>query len=156
MRPQYAMWQVTAILNQGKWAWYVLYIPWCYLDWEKWNAVFSERNKRCAEARFCILIVNEHTKDLFLTAVERYRVETNVLRAMLEKETDADGKLDYEPTIFIDFDTNRFISFYPEMAMPECYVPDGWTGSYADFSSEVPEDMRYWISEDGRNLLKEE
>ena len=91
-----------------------------------------------------------------LENVQQIENVVETLKGMLEKETDADGKLDYEPTIFIDFDTNRFISFYPEMAMPECYVPDGWTGSYADFSSEVPEDMRYWISEDGKNLLEEE
>ena len=158
-KPEYAQWQVTAIIDDGKWSWYVLYITWCHLDQVKAGLHYfgpnSEKTKENIHHRFDIPVVNEDTKDEFLFNVESCRTNTEELRQMIY-ETDEEDKYGFYPTILIDFDTNRFASFYPEMLMPEEFVPDGWTGSYADFSSEVPEDMRYWISEDGRNLLKEE
>jgi len=160
MRPEYANWLMTAIVDQGQWVWYVLYITWCYLDQVKAGLHYfgpdSEKTKENIHHRFDIPVVNENTKNRFLRNIKSYQVSTEDIRKMLMEETDPIEKDAFWPTFLIDFDEKRFMSQYQEMELPEEFVPDGWTGSYADFSSEVPEEMRYWISEDGKNLLEEE
>jgi len=152
-KPIYAEWQVTAVVDNGKWEWYVLFISWCYLDWNKWSKEFKERKQETA--RFGIMTVDEKTKDAFLYAVADYRIATEALRTMLKEETDDDVKCAFEPTILIDFDAKVFVSDYPEMACPENYIPDGWTGKYESFSHMVPREKRYWLDEEGNDMLAE-
>lgn len=64
-------------------------------------------------------------------------------------------KLAYNPSILIDFENRVFISYYPEPESFEAFVPDGWIGKYQDFTEEIPEKQRYWMDENGKNLIGE-
>ena len=64
-------------------------------------------------------------------------------------------KLAYNPSILIDFENRVFISYYAEPESFEAFVPDGWIGKYQDFTEEIPEKQRYWMDENGKNLIGE-
>ena len=49
----------------------------------------------------------------------------------------------------------RQISYYAEPESFEAFVPDGWIGKYQDFTEEIPEKQRYWMDENGKNLIGE-
>ena len=96
-KPEYAQWQVTAIIDDGKWSWYVIYITWCHLDQVKAGLHYfgpnSEKTKENIHHRFDIPVVNEDTKDEFLFNVESCRTNTEELRQMIY-ETDEEDKDD--------------------------------------------------------------
>ena len=50
---------------------------------------------------------------------------------------------------------NFWISYYAEPESFEAFVPDGWIGKYQDFTEEIPEKQRYWMDENGKNLIGE-
>ena len=114
-KPEYAQWQVTAIIDDGKWSWYVLYITWCHLDQVKAGLHYfgpnSEKTKENIHHRFDIPVVNEDTKDEFLFNVESCRTNTEELRQMIY-ETDEEDKYGFYPTILIDFDTTTFSAIF--------------------------------------------
>ena len=37
----------------------------------------------------------------------------------------------------------------------EYFVPDGWEGKYQDFEKDIPRMQRYWLDENGKNLIGE-
>lgn len=84
--------------------------------------------------------------------VQRQMYEEN---ASLDSPDYADDILDFSPCFLVNFDCKTFVSFYPEMINFELYAPDGWTGAYRDFLSEVPLNERYWLV-DGHNLFERE
>ena len=49
----------------------------------------------------------------------------------------------------------QVISYYAEPESFEAFVPDGWIGKYQDFTEEIPEKQRYWMDENGKNLIGE-
>ena len=74
---------------------------------------------------------------------------------MLMNESNYDDKLAYTPSILIDFENKVLISYYAEPESFEDFVPNGWEGKYQDFAEAIPRDQRYWIDENGRNLIGE-
>ena len=84
-----------------------------------------------------------------------YGITAEELKKMLMKESDYNDKLAYNPSILIDFENRVFISYYAEPESFEAFVPDGWIGKYQDFTEEIPEKQRYWMDENGKNLIGE-
>lgn len=66
----------------------------------------------------------------------------------------ADDMLDFNPSLYVNFDDRILYSYYPEPASYEQYVPDGWVGEYRDFEDIVPVSEAYWLDENGGNLLE--
>ncbi|MBQ6462179.1 MAG: hypothetical protein IJJ59_02505 [Pseudobutyrivibrio sp.] len=62
------------------------------------------------------------------------------------KESDYNGRLAYNPSLYIDFDNKQLISYYAEPESFEDFVPDGWTGEYREFENQIPENQKYWIN----------
>ena len=74
---------------------------------------------------------------------------------MLMNELSYNDKLAYNPSILIDFENRVLKSYYAEPESFEDFVPDGWSGYYQDFTVDIPQNQRYWIDKNGRNLIGE-
>lgn len=72
---------------------------------------------------------------------------------MLINETDYNEKLAYNPSILIDFDNRILISHYAGPESFEHFVPSGWVGKYKNFEMNIPENQRYWVDDNGKNLI---
>ena len=86
-----------------------------------------------------------------MTNIKDYKVESEELTKILV-ENQFDYVLELSPAIYVNFDRQELISLFPEPASYEEYVPDGWKGTYGDFTSEIPVNLRYWVI-DGENYL---
>ena len=156
MKPVYAQDVVVAIKDKGILEWYVLNTDLCFMDYgklvmaERKRGIYAEAN---AASRFDIMVVNESSKDEFLDKIKEFKVSTAELKEMLLQEKTFNDRLAYNPAIYIDFDSSRLISYYPEPESFENYVPDGWTGEYFCFDDMIPKEKRYWEDEDGKSLI---
>ncbi len=158
MKPVYAEHLIVAIKANGGFEWYVLDKEYCFLDLKKADEVAKKLGHEIPEddsERFGIRVLNESTRELFLSKVAQCKVTTDELREMLRPETDFNEKLAYNPSLLIDFDKKILISYYAEPESFEDYVPDGWVGEYRLFEKEIPFDERFWIDKDGKNLMEE-
>jgi hypothetical protein len=153
--PEYAQIIVVGVLFHNSFAWYIARKEYWYLDYTKYkDALLAVGYTHPLSDRFGIIILDEHTAESFFAHIANQRVPASVLTQMMlvRKARDAhDDLLDFAPCLLINFDQKQFSSQYPEMIRFERYVPDGWTGSYRDFLSDVPEKERYWIV-DGESL----
>lgn len=155
MKPVYAENLIVAIINNNSMEWYILEKELCFLDYTKLEDACRKKGYEVFEddtTRFGIKVVNELTMTLFLDKIEKYKITTEELREMLMNEKDYDEKLAYNLSILIDFDNRILISCYAEYESFEDYVPDGWEGKYQDFEKDIPQNKRYWLDENGRNL----
>lgn len=156
MKPTYAENIVVAIKSDHCLEWYVLDKELCFLDSVKLDDIARQKGYEVFEDdtyRFGIKIVNEQTKEPFLDAIKAYKVTAVELKNMLMDEKDYDEKLAYNPSILIDFDHKFLISHYAEPESFEYYVPDGWEGTYRDFTDCVPQEQRYWQDENGQSMI---
>lgn len=156
MRPIYAENLVVAIKQEGSIEWYVLEKEYCFLDHLKLMQDFREGGYEVFEDntfRFGIEVVNESTQKRFLDNIREYKISSEELKKMLMEETDLNEKLAFTPSVFIDFDNKVFISCFVEPSSFEAFVPDGWVGEYRDFDMDIPEAQRYWIDENGRDII---
>ena len=158
MKPVYAEYLIVAIKANGDFEWYVLDKEYCFLDFQKVEDAFRNRGYEVPEddsKRFGIRVLDESTRECFLSNVTQSRIATNELREMLRQETDFNEKLAFNPSLLIDFDTKILVSYYAEPASFEHYVPDGWVGEYRLFEEEIPQNERFWIDCNGKNLMEE-
>ncbi|HVB25370.1 MAG TPA: hypothetical protein VNG51_25755 [Ktedonobacteraceae bacterium] len=161
--PEYAQNIIVGVLFHNTFVWYVTEREYWVLDRIKNNRAMLESgyarliSKNYAD-RFHIAVLDEHTAERFLSAIADKRVPASALsQMMLEREAsdEDDDLLDFAPCLLVNIDQRQFSSQYPEPIRFERYVPDGWTGAYRSFLSEVPEEERYWIV-DGKDLFKSE
>lgn len=161
--PEYAQNIVVGVLFRHAFAWYVTERDYWYLDYTKYHrallaAGYAHPISESYADRFHIAIVNEHTAELFLSLIADKHVPARALSQMMlarKAHDEQNDLLDFAPSLFVNFDQKQLFSQYPEMIRFEKYVPDGWSGSYRDFLSEVPEEEKYWIV-DGKDLFKKE
>jgi hypothetical protein len=108
-------------------------------------------------------VVNEHNAGFFLERMQEFHVDWRVLgrefHAILEMTTDWWEVEHLMPMVFVDFDSRKLYTCYPEPYGFENHVPTGWKGQYSDFRGELPESVfpisqRFWF-DNGRNLLDE-
>lgn len=156
MKPIYAEKIVVAIKNNKRIEWYILDKDLCFLDYTKLEDAYRRKGYEIVSGdslRFGIKIVNELTGRSFIDNIEQYKVSTYELKKMLIYEVDYNVKLAYNPSVLIDFDNKILISHYSEPESFEHFVPSGWTGKYQNFETDVPENQRYWVDDNGRNLI---
>lgn len=149
LQPIYAQNIIVITRYQGQWQWYITDRDWWFLDQVKWKRAFEEYGYKSDSPqdfseRFRIAIVNIETVEDFLLNIREYKVETKELSTMLVQER-FDHILELVPALYVDFDSQDFISLFPEPASYEDFVPDGWNGYYEDFLQMIPERYRYWI-----------
>ncbi|CAN2250830.1 hypothetical protein STZ1_20602 [Bacillus subtilis] len=48
----------------------------------------------------------------------------------------------------------RLYSLFPEPALFEEFLPTGWVRGYKNFTPNIPEEERYWISVSGENVFE--
>ena len=158
MKPIYAENIIVAIKSCGCVEWYILDKEYCFLDYPKLEEAYRKKGYNDTfddDSRFGIKVVNELSKTQFLDHIKEYKITAEELKKMLMKESDYNDKLAYNPSILIDFENRVFISYYAEPELFEAFVPDGWIGKYQDFTEEIPEKQRYWMDENGKNLIGE-
>jgi hypothetical protein len=158
MKPIYAENIVVAIRVGDCIEWYILDKDFCFLDYVKLEEAYRKKGYDVViddTPRFGIKVVNELTQVLFLDNIKEYRIAAEKLRKMLMNEANYDDKLAYNPSILIDFENRLLTSYYSEPEAFEDFVPNGWEGKYQDFAEAIPRDQRYWIDENGRNLIGE-
>ncbi|MDO7908826.1 hypothetical protein Q5741_20790 [Paenibacillus sp. JX-17] len=153
---------IVGVIRHQTWHWYVTDKELWFLDLTKLEQAFLDKGYEVYGAgdyaeRYDIAIINHETADLFLQAISDYEVSTEELREAVQQavyEPDEEGVFGYSPALLIDFDNRTMLSYYPEPASFEHYVPDGWTGKYEDFTLRVPPEQQYWIV-DGKDLFVE-
>ncbi|MCM1145138.1 MAG: hypothetical protein NC318_13860 [Blautia sp.] len=157
MKPIYAENIVVAIKYDNCIEWYILDKDFCFLDYTKLEEAYRKKGYDISiddTFRFGIKIVNELTQTLFLDYIKKYKVTTEALKKMLTNESDYNEKLAFNPSILIDFENKVLMSHYAEPESFEYFVPDGWDGKYQNFEENIPQNQRYWIDENDRNLIR--
>lgn len=158
MKPIYAENIVVAIKHDGCIEWYILDKDFCFLDYSKLEEAYRKKGYDIFvddTLRFGIKIIDELTQKKILDNIKEYRVAVGELKKMLLNEKNYNEKLAYNPSILIDFENKVLKSNYAEPESFEDFVPDGWSGKYQNFEEEIPQNQRYWIDENGRNLIGE-
>ena len=156
VRPKYAEDIVVGIISDKSFGWFILEKELCFLDLNKLSEAWRKRGYDEPDSdseRFGIRVVDEHTQYAFLQKIEDFKVTTTELRKMLMAETDSLERAAFRASLLIDFDQKRLLSIYYEPESFEAYVPEGWTGEYEDFYSEIPVQEKYWFDENGNDLL---
>ncbi len=158
MKPIYAENIMVAIKYDECVEWYILDKEFCFLDYNKVETAYRKKGYEVVVDdlfRFGIRVVDESTQVLFLDNIKKYKISVNELREMLINESNYDEKLAYNPSILIDFQNKVFISNYAEPESFEHFVPNGWEGKYQNFEEMLPQKERYWIDENGKNLIRD-
>jgi hypothetical protein len=114
------------------------------------------------EYRFGIRVVNFETVERFLDEMSNFEISKNELSLEFLGRFNSAGSWwdvqDLFPVMFVDFDERRVAAFYSEGIPVDRYVPDGWIGEFADFSTKYNEETfpaaeKFWI-QDGSDLLR--
>lgn len=158
MKPVYAEELVVAIKHEERIEWFILNKDLCYLDYAKLETAYRKRGYEVTvdgTSRFGIKIVNELTQESFLDNIKGNRITTDELKRMLMCESTYNDRLAYNPSILIDFDNRVFMSHYAEPESFEDFAPNGWRGRYQNFEESIPPNQRYWLDENGRNLIRQ-
>lgn len=139
------------------------------LDLNKWRQEFVTAGYAVPEVelmagqRSGIVVLDQENAEQFLRSPDVHPIDAGFLRnELLARMPDAQSWWDVEflfPVAFVDFDHKWFAGFYQDGPRLERYVPDGWTGEFADFANVYPDDMypasaKFWVV-DGRDLLRE-
>lgn len=151
--PVYAQNIVVGVILRNTFAWYVTEKEYWYLDYTKYDrallaAGYNNTTLGDYAHRFDIAVLNEDIAEDFLSRIADRRVPANELSRMMVARREADKEddlLDFAPSLLVNFDQRQLFSQYPEMIRFEIYVPDNWVGAYRDFTSEIPQNERYWI-----------
>lgn len=102
---------------------------------------FGTYESFCA-GRWGIEVLDSDTASEFFSCLFHCRYSADELRSLRAIARD-DQKRDYFPALYIDFDSCKMYSLYPESENFEKFVPDGWTGESRDFTSMIPADKRF-------------
>lgn len=159
-KPKYAENIIALVKYKKSYRWFVTDKEIWFLDMKKLISSYQNKGFEIPDTndfseRFGIGIVNEDTVEEFLQIINEFEVSNEELSQFLIQKSYSHIS-DMFPSLYIDFDNKKLISYYPEPASYEQYVPNGWLGKYEQFIEDVPQDYCYWIV-NGENLfLKEE
>ncbi|HNZ99291.1 hypothetical protein [Ruminococcus sp.] len=157
--PKYKENIIVAVVFRNHFEWYVAPKNLWKMDYDKlyriWKALYSKSGKSFEDfereigsyEEFCgkrwgIEVLNENTASHFLAHLFKCRYSADELRLLRTMARD-DKKIDYTPSLYIDFDRNIMCSMFPKPENFENFVPDGWSGRYGDFSAMIPADKRF-------------
>lgn len=155
--PQYAEDIIVGVTKNGIFRWYIANKLIWYLDFLKYckagDPDFTEENDSDVVDRFNIFTVDSEHEAEYLKCLAPYQVETEELRSYMELCDKEDDIYDFFVSLLVDFDNKHLISYFPEPDPLDKYIPDDWTSEYRPISDDVPKEMRYWISESGKNMF---
>ncbi|MCM3225732.1 hypothetical protein [Terribacillus saccharophilus] len=149
MNPKYAENIIVLTKYKKLFRWFVTEKDIWFLDMRKLVAAYIDNgfeihNPDDFSDRYNISIVNEDTAEEFLYRISEFEANNEELRKSLLQRTN-DHISEMTPSLYVDFDEKKLISYYPEPASYEVYVPDNWVGTYEEFTEQIPRDYRYWI-----------
>jgi hypothetical protein len=146
---------IVAVIYNHTWSWYVTEKEYWYLDLTRLEQAYLDKGYALPNAgdyseRFDIALLNEHSAEKFLQKISECRVSVVELSELLLKRDDhdldqPDSITEFTPSLFVDFDEKLFISYFPEPASFEEYVPEDWVGKYESFLDKVPPQEKYWV-----------
>lgn len=162
--PEYNENIIVGVLCDGIFSWYVTDKEIWYLDYKKRIDAFKRKGfevkvEYMDKTRKEILILCSSNAKIFLKRIEKLKIESFQLRELLQKARDLSDDswiYDFRPSLYVDFDSCKLLSLFAEPASYEEYVPMNWQGCYFDFMKLIPDNEKYWLDENNKNLLKRE
>lgn len=164
VEPMYAENVIVGVVYNNVWQWYVTKKDLWFLDYKKLEKAYLDKGFDIQDIiddneRIGVKVLNKENVKIFLSNIEEYLVTTDELNSMLKikakSKGDFDDLLDFCPSLFVDFDSKRLFSMFPEPASFEDYVPEGWIGEYVDFTNLVPDKEKYWLDDNNKNIFLE-
>ncbi|MCY9019498.1 hypothetical protein MOF32_13555 [Priestia megaterium] len=161
LEPIYAEEIIIGVIFNQQFQWYITTKELWYLDYNKLDQAFENGDDLSTDLssepeREGITVLDEKNAEAFLKRVESFKVDKSYLLSLFEERilNDVDDdRLDFSPSLLVDFDDKKLYSMFPEPASFEEYVPDNWDGWYEDFTNLVPEKEKYWINDRQENLF---
>lgn len=162
VEPIYAENVIVGVVYNKVWQWYVTEKDLWFLDYKKLEKAYLDKGFDIEDIiddneRIGIKVLDRENAESFLYNIKEYLVTTDELNSMLKNKAENKGEfddlLDFSPTIFVDFDSKRLCSMFPEPASFEDYVPEGWTGEYIDFTNLIPDKEKYWVNDTNENIF---
>lgn len=158
-RPKYAETLIVLVKYNTTHRWYITDKDLWFLDLRKLIASYTNRgfqiqNSEDFSDRFDIDILNENTAGDFFNKITDLEAHTEELTRMLEQKMYTHIS-DMVPSIYVDFDEKKLISYYPEPASYEDCVPFGWIGKHENFLDNIPVQLKFWIKQDVNYFYKE-
>lgn len=146
---------IVAVIFRNNWHWYVTEKDYWFLDLIKLENAYLNKgyqlpNHGDYSDRFNIAVLDENSAKDFLDKISEFRVSKSELSDII-LESEETAKEDefylagFTPSLLVDFDNKVLLSYFPEPASFEIYVPDDWIGKYENFLDKVPFEERYWI-----------
>lgn len=93
----------------------------------------------------------------FAPRINKYSVSTDELRELLKlnllTKSIEDTYYSFLPSLYVNFDRRELYSLYSEPASYEDFVPNNWKGVYEDFLFVINKKEKYWLDENGLNML---
>lgn len=154
--PKYAETIIVLVKYKTSYRWFVTDKELWFLDLRKLIASYLKKGFEIHipedfSDRFDIAIVNEDNAEVFFNNISDLEVSKKELKRILEQGTYSHIS-DMWPSLYVNFDEKKLISYYPEPASYELFVPNGWVGKYEKFLENIPEEYRYWVIH-GENLF---
>lgn len=157
--PKYGENIIVGVVFKRHFEWYVAPKNLWKMDYRKlydlWKLLYDRSGRTVAQLehdigsyeQFCrkrwgIEVLDSTTASHFLAHLFKCRYSADELRLLRMVSRD-DRKNDYQASVFMDFDNKLMFSQFPKPENFENFVPDGWMGRYADFTSLIPADKRY-------------
>ncbi|MBT2254686.1 hypothetical protein [Priestia megaterium] len=161
LEPIYAEEIIIGVIFKQQFQWYITNKELWYLDYNKLDQAFENGDDLSTDIsseseREGITVLDEKNAEAFLKRVESFKVDKSYLLSLFEERilNDVDDdRLDFSPSLLVDFDDKKLYSMFPEPASFEEYVPNNWDGWYEDFTNLVPEKEKYWINDRQENLF---
>jgi hypothetical protein len=146
---------IVAVVLRNKWSWYVTEKDYWFLDLIKLEKAFLIKGYRLPHLgdysdRFNIGVLDENSVDKFLDEISEFKVTSVELRELVLKlaccgKESENFPTELTPSLLVDFDNKLVMSYFPEPASFENFIPDGWKGLYENFLDKVPIQERYWV-----------
>ena len=141
---------IVYVVFNGVGRWYISDKEIWYLDYNKWIGAYQkagyEINKEHLDTRRRhLLCLDEETAICFIQQIEADRCSSKDLSDLFFVNN---GRRDFKPSLYVDFDRKELYSMYTEPASYEDYVPTNWNAQYQDFLELIPMNQRYWEKQD--------
>ena len=140
---------IVFVIYKGTKNWYVSDKEIWFLDEQKRINLYRNlgheiKDEWIDERRENLLILNKENADIFLSRIDKETVSSLELKeSWLAFEND-DERINYMPSLYIDFDKKELLSMYSEPASYEDYVPFDWKSDFKDFIDLIPKEYCYW------------
>lgn len=141
---------IVFVIYNGIKNWYVSDKEIWFLDKQKRinlyrNLGYEIKDEWIDERRENLLILDKENADIFLSRINKEIVSSSELKeSWIAFKNDDEERINYMPSLYIDFDKKELLSMYSELASYEDYVPFDWKSDFKDFINLIPEEYCYW------------